>query len=85
MDGEEVTLAINWDVVTTITGSLATLAGIAAAVFPPAAPIALPIVAVSGAVFSYGTNKGGKSSGLDPRVVEKLIADALKAKNEKES
>jgi len=69
---------MNWDVFTTVVGAIGTAAGIACAVFPRAVPIAGPIAAVAGLLFSYGTNKGGHSKAPDPNE----IAAALKGKHE---
>lgn len=66
---------MNWDVFTTITGTLATLSTLAVLVFPPSAPIAGPIAAVTGILFSYGTNKGGKSHGLSPDDLKKILVE----------
>lgn len=49
---------ICYDRLTTISGLIATVAATVSGVFPPAAPFALPIAAIAGAVFSWATNKG---------------------------
>lgn len=67
---------MNWDLFTTVVGFIGTGAGIACAVFPPSVPIAGPIAAVAGLLFSYGTNKGGHSKAPDPNE----IASALSGK-----
>lgn len=66
---------MDWDVFTTITGTIATLSTVAVVAFPPSAPIAGPIAAVTGFLFSYGTNKGGKSHGLDPNDLKKVLVE----------